>query len=101
VEGVYGVTRRRPERATPDRWRALVREQWPIEPQAHGVREVTCDEDRSQVCCGHMPHVMTALRHTAMGLRRDAGYPHMAAACRRLAAQPLQALARIGIELEN
>ena len=40
-------------------------------------------------------------RNTAMGLLRWAGHPNIAAACRRLAAQPAQALALIGIEFEN
>jgi hypothetical protein len=44
---------------------------------------------------------MAALRNTAIGLLRWAGYTNIAAACRRLAAQPIQALALIGIELEN
>jgi hypothetical protein len=69
--------------------------------KAHWVRDVTFDEDRSQVRCGHIPHVMAALRNTTIGLLRWAGYTSRAAAGRRLAAQPLQALALIGIELEN
>ena len=101
VEVVDGVTRLRPERAPPERLLALVRGQWQMENKSHGVRDVTGDEDRSQVRCGTIPHVMAALRNTAIGLRRDAGYSNMAAAGRRLAAQPLQALALIGIELEN
>lgn len=101
VAGVYGVTSLRPERATPERLLALVRGQWQIEHKSHWVRDVTCDEDRSQVHCGNRPQVMAALRNTTIGLRRCAGYPNIAAACRRLAAQPLQALALIGIELEN
>jgi hypothetical protein len=44
---------------------------------------------------------MAALRNTAIGLLRYAGYANIAAAGRRLAAQPLQALALIGIALEN
>jgi hypothetical protein len=44
---------------------------------------------------------MAALRNTAIGLLRSAGYLNIAAACRQLAAQPLQALALIGIALEN
>ena len=98
---VYGVTSRHPERASPERLLALVRGQWQIENQSHWVRDVTFDEDRSQVRCGSIPQVMTALRNTAIGLLRCAGYLNIAAACRRLAAQPLQALAIIGIELEN
>jgi predicted transposase YbfD/YdcC len=101
VEVAYGVTSLCPDRATPERLLTLVRGQWPIENKSHGVRDVTFDEDRSQVRCGNIPQVMAALRNTTIGLLRCAGYPNIAAACRRLAAQPLQALALIGIELEN
>jgi hypothetical protein len=101
VEVVYGVTSLSPERATPGRLLALVRGQWQIEHQSHWGRAVTCAEDRSQVRCGNMPQVMAALRHTVIGLLRYAGYANIAAACRRLAAQPLQALALVGIALEN
>jgi hypothetical protein len=101
VEVVYGVTSLRPERATPERLLALVRGQWQSENTSHGVRDVTCDEDRSQVRCGNIPQVMAALRNTTIGLLRYPGYANIAAAGRRLAAQPLQALALIGIELEN
>jgi predicted transposase YbfD/YdcC len=101
VEVVYGVTSLGPERATPERLLTLVRGQWQIENKSHWVRDVTFDEDRSQVRCGNIPHVMAALRNTAIGLLRYAGYANIAAAGRRLAAQPVQALALIGIELEN
>lgn len=101
VEVVYGVTSLSPARATPGRLLALVRGQWQIENQLHWVRDVTFDEDRSQVRCGNIPHVMAALRNTTIGLLRWAGYTNIAAACRRLAAQPGQALALIGIALEN
>jgi len=101
VEVVSGVTRLSPERATPGRVLELVRGPWAMEHTSHWVRDVTCDADRSQGRCGHLPPVMAALRHTAMGLLRGAGPRNMAAACRRLAAQPAQALALIGIEFEN
>jgi len=101
VEVVYGVTSRRPERATPGHLLALVRGHWQIENKSHWVRDVTFDEDRSQVRCGNIPQVMAALRNTAIGLLRWAGHTNIAAACRRLAAQPVQALALIGIVLEN
>ena len=101
VEVVYGVTSLRPERATPERLLALVRGQWQIENQSHWVRDVTFDADRSQVRCGNIPQVMAALRNTTVGLLRWAGHTNIAAACRRLAAQPVQALALIGIEMEN
>ena len=89
------------ERTTPSQRLAWVRGQWQIENRSHGVRDVTCDEERSQVRCGSLPHVMAALRHTALGLLRAAGSTNIAAACRRFAAQPDLALALIGIALEN
>ena len=101
VEVVYGVTSLRPERVTPGQLLALVRGHWHIENKSHWVRDVTFDEDRSQVRCGNIPHVMAALRNTTIGLLRWAGHTNIAAACRRLAAQPAQALALIGIALEN
>jgi predicted transposase YbfD/YdcC len=101
VEVVYGVTSLRPERATPQRLLELVRGHWGIEHKSHWVRDVTFDEDRSQVRCGHIPQMMAALRNTAIGLLRWAGHTNIAAACRRLAAQPAHALALIGIEFEN
>jgi len=101
VEVVYGVTSLRPERATPGRLLELVRGHWHRENKSHWVRDVTFDEDRSQVRCGNIPQVMAAFRNTTIGLLRLAGHTNIAAACRRLAAQPAQALALIGIEYEN
>jgi DDE family transposase len=49
----------------------------------------------------HNTPCMAALRNTAIGLLRWAGYTNIAATCRQLAAQPTQALALIGIILEN
>lgn len=101
VEVVYGITSLRPGRVTPGQLLALVRGHWHIENQSHWVRDVTFDEDGSQVRCGNIPHVMAALRNTAIGLLRGAGYSNIAAACRQMAAQPAQALALIGLALEN
>lgn len=101
VEVVYGVTSLRPEQATPGRLLDLVRGHWHMENKSHWVRDVTFDEDRSQVRCGNIPQVMAALRNTVIGLLRWTGHTNIAAACRRLAAQPAQALALIGIALEN
>jgi predicted transposase YbfD/YdcC len=101
AEVVYGVTSLPPERATPERLLELVRGHWQIENKSHWVRDVTFDEDRSQVRCGNIPQVMAALRNTTIGLLRWAGHTNIAAACRRLAAQPVQALALIGVKLEN
>jgi predicted transposase YbfD/YdcC len=101
MEVVYGVTSLSPERGTPERLLDLVRGHWQIENKSHWVRDVTFDEDRSQVRCGNLPQVMAALRNTTIGLLRWAGYSNIAAACRRFAAQPDLALTLIGIKWEN
>lgn len=100
-EGVAGVTSLGPERADAAQLLALVRGQWHIENHSHWVRDVTFDEDRSQVRCGNIPQVMAALRNTVIGLIRWAGHTNIAAACRHFAAQPQAALHLIGIVVEN
>jgi predicted transposase YbfD/YdcC len=101
VEVVYGVTSLRPEQASPGRLLELVRGHWAIENKSHWVRDVTYDEDRSQVRKGHIAQVMAALRNTGIGLLRVAGYDNIAQACRQMAAQPHRALALIGVDMEN
>jgi predicted transposase YbfD/YdcC len=87
-EVVVGVTSLASEHANAVQLLALGRDHWHIENTAHGVRDVTFDEDRSQVRCGNIPQVMAAFRNTVIGLLRWAGYTNSAAACRRFAAQP-------------
>ncbi len=101
VEVVYGVTSLRSEQADPGRLLGLVRGHWHIENKSHWVRDVTFDEDRSQVRSGNIPQLMAALRNTAIGLLRWSGHTNIAKACRHMAAQPAKALALVGIELEN
>ena len=100
-EIVYGVTSLSPAEANPARLLGLCRQHWHIENKSHWVRDVTFDEDRSQVRCGSIPQVMAALRNVTIGLLRCSGETNIAAACRRFAAQPESALALIGIKMEN
>lgn len=100
-EVVAGVTSLAPARADAARVLALVRGHWQIEHPSHWVRDVTFDEDRSQVRCGNLPQGRAALRNTVIGLTRGAGATNIAAACRRFAAQPALALELLGIQLEN
>jgi len=100
-EVVFGVTSLKRERASAEQLLKMSRQHWHIENKSHWVRDVTFDEDRSQVRCGSIPQVMAAIRNTAIGLMRRAGETNIAAACRRFAAQPWAALALIGIKPEN
>jgi hypothetical protein len=96
AETVYGITSLAPEQADASRLNSLVRGHWHIENRSHWVRDVTFDEDRSQVRSGNIPQVMAALRNTAIGLMRWAGETNIAAACRMFAAKPRLALKLIG-----
>ena len=100
-EVVFGLTSLTAPKASPAQLLTLVRGHWTIENKSHWVRDVTFDEDRSQVRCGSLPQVLAALRNTAIGLMRWAGETKIAAACRKFAAQPWSALALIGINAEN
>jgi hypothetical protein len=96
-ETVYGVTSLEVGRADAGRLLQLVRHHWHIENRSHWVRDVTFDEDRSQVRVGSIPQVMAALRNTVIGLLRLNGATNIPAATRRMAARPAEALALLGI----
>lgn len=100
-EVVYGVTSLSRQQARAEQLLKMSRGHWHIENKSHWVRDVTYDEDRSQVRSGSIPQVMAAMRNAAIGLMRCAGETNIAAACRRFAAQPWSALALIGIKPEN
>ena len=70
TETVYGMTSLSAERADAARLLCLVRGHWHIENKSHYVRDVTYDEDRSQVRSGNIPQVMAALRNACIGLMR-------------------------------
>ncbi len=96
-ETIYGLTSLSPQEASAKRLLSLLRGHWHIENKSHYVRDVTFDEDRSQVRCGSIPQVLAAIRNTCIGLMRNSGYKNIAAACRYHAAQPHAALALLGI----
>jgi predicted transposase YbfD/YdcC len=48
----------------------------------HHVRDVTFDEDRSQIRTGAAPQVMATLRNTVLSLLRLTGHTNIAKACR-------------------
>jgi predicted transposase YbfD/YdcC len=96
-ETVYGVTSLSPQRATPAQLNELWRKHWTIENKLHWVRDVTFDEDRSQVRSGNAPQVMAAFRNVAISALRLRKVTNIAAALRRYAAQPALAFTAIGI----
>jgi len=93
----YAITSLGPDRVSPVELINVWRGHWAIENRLHWVRDVTFDEDRSQIRAGHIAQVMAAFRNAAISLMRLVGANNIAAACRRYAAQPALALAAIGL----
>lgn len=87
-ERVYGITSLSGEEADPECLLAHSRAHWGIENRLHYVRDVTFDEDRSQVRVGSIPQVMAALRNATLGVMRLAGATNIASECRRYAGHP-------------
>ncbi|MGH2346102.1 MAG: ISAs1 family transposase [Chloroflexota bacterium] len=96
-EIAYGITSLSATRADAAFLLDRVRDHWMIENGSHYVRDVTFAEDHSQVRTGAIPQVMATCRTTAIAILRVSGEGNIAAACRRLAAYPWQALALLGI----
>ena len=97
-EIVYGITDLTPEQASPERLLQFNRRHWEIENRSHYVRDVTFDEDRSQVRTRNGPQVMASLRNFAIGtLRIVKNAKNIASALRDMAANPLHTLALIGL----
>jgi predicted transposase YbfD/YdcC len=98
-EEAYAVTSLTPERTTAAALQALWRGHWSIENSLHHTRDVTFDEDRCQTRTGQAPQALAAVRNTVIGVVHRAGHPNVAAARRSYAAQPTDALHRLGIAL--
>ncbi len=96
-EVVFGITSLSATKAPPSRLLTLNRGHWGIENRLHWVRDVTFDEDRSQVRKGAGAQAMAALRNLAIGLLRRAGATNIAAALRHCVHHAETALRLIGL----
>lgn len=74
-----------------------MRGHWGIENRAHYVRDVTYDEDRSQVRTVSAPQVMATMRNTAISLLRLAGWTNIKQATEKLSRRLDQLLALLSI----
>jgi predicted transposase YbfD/YdcC len=97
TETVYAITDLRVHQAKPAQLAAWIRGHWHIENKIHWVRDVTYDEDRSQIRTGTGPEVMAALRNAAIGALRTAGITNIAAGTRHHARDSTRPLALLGI----
>jgi predicted transposase YbfD/YdcC len=96
-ELVVGITSLSSEQASPERILTLNRGEWEIENRLHYVRDMTYDEDRSQVRKGNRPQAMASIRNLAISLLRLAGAQNIAAATRYLGRQVQRPLRLLGL----
>ena len=94
-EVTYAVTSRPPDRTDAAALLTTLRGHWGIENRLHWVRDVTFDEDRSQIRTGAAPQAVAACRNLVLALVRRAGHPNIAAACRTYASRPRAAIALV------
>jgi predicted transposase YbfD/YdcC len=85
---VYGLTSLSPERASPRKLLALVRQYWEIETGLHYRRDVTLKEDATRLTLGNAGHIMAILNNAVIGLCLHNGYHNLAQARRRFNANP-------------
>lgn len=96
-ETSLGITSLSPQSASPAVVLQHVRGHWEIENRLHWVRDVTYDEDRSQVRTGTGPRMMATLRNLSISLHRLIGAAtNIASAIRKCMCDPLHALTLIG-----
>lgn len=92
TETVFGITSLSREKADAERLLRLTRSHWMIENGVFHVRDVTFGEDACRVRTNGGPMILSALRNAAIGLLNRAGLSNKAAALRRHAAHPTEAL---------
>jgi len=96
-ETAYAVTSLSPELADAKRLLDINRGHWCIENRLHWVRDVTFDEDRSQVRTGAGPQTMATLRNLAISLFRIYNIKNIAKALRTFGRTPEMAIQLIGL----
>lgn len=88
TEVAYAVTSLPPEQARAVDLAGWVRGHWSIENRLHWVRDVTLDEDRSQIRTGNGPRVMASIRNLVISMLRLDGATNIAQALRDHAWKP-------------
>jgi len=96
-EIVHGVSSLTKEKASAADLLKFNRGEWEIENRVHWVRDVTFDEDRSQVRKGTGPQVMASLRNLSISLLRMAGAENIASATRHLGRRSDKTLRLLGL----
>jgi predicted transposase YbfD/YdcC len=97
TQTTYAITDLPAHHGRPDRLAGWIRGHWHVENKVHWVRDVTYDEDRSQVRTGTGAQVMATIRNLAIAALRISGVTNIAAANRYHAHNPARPLDLLGI----
>lgn len=89
---VYGLTSLPPEKASPSRLLALIRQYWGIESGLHYRRDVTLREDATRLSVGSAGQFMAILNNLVIRLALQRGKGNLAKALRCFNANPAKAL---------
>jgi hypothetical protein len=100
VEETFAVTSLTQDRASPSRLLELNRGHWAIENKLHWVRDVTFDEDRSQVR-GKTAHAMASVRNLAISVLRLARATNLVASLRFCSSHLSDLLRLLGFPLPS
>jgi hypothetical protein len=95
TETVFGITSLGREQADARRLLKLTRQHWGIENCVFYVRDMSFGEDACRARTGAGPYILSCLRNAAINLLSHAGITNKAAALRRHAAHPHEALALV------
>lgn len=98
-EWAYALTSLPLEQADVARLEHLWRGHWQIANGLHYVPDVTLGEDACQIRADRAPANFAACRNAALNLLRRAGVTNVAAALRRHAMYPREALTLLGLHL--
>jgi hypothetical protein len=94
TETVYAITSLTATQTNPAELADIIRGHWTIEDRLHWIRDVTYDEDRSQISTANGPRVMASLRNLAITILRLTAATNIAAALRHHARRPARPLQR-------
>jgi predicted transposase YbfD/YdcC len=92
TETVCAVTSLTPKESSAQDLLQIARGHWGIENRLHWVRDMSLGEDACRVRKGAAPQILAAMRNAGLRLLRACNVPNIAAALRRHAAKPLEAI---------
>lgn len=95
METIVAITSLTRQQASAAELLRIARDHWKVENRLHWVRDMSFGEDACRVRTRAAPQVLAALRNAGVGLLRAWGVGNIAAALRRHAAKPMEAIRMI------